>query len=74
MDLIEGRVILVQESRFQLLDRDGVAHLFVLSHASSADPEQLPALQRDQAHVRVSYRAAKDLLAHAAVGITVLQD
>ena len=73
MDLIEGRLIFAQESRFQLLDRDGVAHHFVLSHSSLAEPEQLPALQRDQAHVRVSYRAAKDLLAHAAVRITVLE-
>lgn len=73
MDEIEGTVIFAQESRFQLLDRQGVGHHFVLSHASAADPEQLPALQRDQARVRVGYRAAPDLLAHAAIRITVLE-
>ncbi len=72
MDLIDGMVIFAQESRFQLLDHSGVAHHFVLSHAAAAEPQQLAALQRDQARVRVGYRPAKDLLAHAAVCITLL--
>ena len=73
MDSIEGTVIFAQESRFQLIDRNGVGHHFVLSHAAKADPEQLPALQRDQARVRVGYRAAPDLLAHAALSIDMLE-
>lgn len=72
MDEIEGTVIFAQESRFQLLDRHGVGHHFVLSHASAAEPAQLSALQRDQAQVRVGYSVAKDMIAHAAIRITVL--
>ncbi len=72
MDSIEGRVIFAQESRFQLLDRNGVAHHFVLSHSSAADSEQLPALQRDQARVRVSYKPAPGLLTHAAMRISLM--
>ena len=73
MNSIEGTVIFAQESRFQLLDRGGVSHHFVLSHASAADPEQLPALQRAQARVKVYYRTAPDLLAHAALTIEMLE-
>jgi len=72
MASMEGRVIISQESRFQLLDRNGVCHHFVLSYTCSAEPEQLPALQRVQARVRVRYRPAADLLAHAALSITLL--
>jgi hypothetical protein len=72
MNSMEGRVIFAQESRFQLLDRNGVAHHFVLSHASAAEPEQLSALQRDQARVRVSYQPAEGLLAHAAMRISLM--
>ena len=71
MDSIEGTVIIVQESRFQLIDRDGVGHQFVLSSGSSADAEQLTGLQGDKALVRVFYRAAPDLLANAAVRIAL---
>ncbi len=73
MDQIEGTVIFAQESRFQLLDRGGVGHHFILSHASAVEPEQLPALQRVQARVRVGYRGGGDVLAHAAMTITVLE-
>jgi hypothetical protein len=72
MDQIEGRVIFAQESRFQLVDRNGVAHHFVLSHAAAADPEQLPALQRARALVRVGYESAPGLIGHAAMRIDVL--
>ena len=73
MDQIEGRVIFAQESRFQLLDRDGVAHHFILSHSASAEPEQLSALQHRQAMVRVRYRPAPDMIAHAAIVIQMLE-
>ncbi len=72
MASMEGRVILAQESRFQLLDRNGVSHHFVLSHSAAAEPEQLPALQRAQARIRVRYRGVEGLIAHAALAITVL--
>ena len=73
MDQIEGRVIFAQESRFQLLDANGVAHHFILSYTAAADPEQLPALQRSQARVRVGYRPAPDMIAHAATVIRLLE-
>ena len=69
MDTIDGTVIFAQESRFQLIDRQGVGHHFILSHHAAAEPEQLPALQRDQALVRVRYRPAPDMLARTAIRI-----
>ena len=74
MDAIEGRVIFAQEGRFQLLDRDGVGHHFVLSHSAAAEPEQLPVLQRRQAMVRVRYRPAPDQIAHAAMAVQMLEE
>ncbi len=68
MEYIEGIVTIVQEGRFQLVDRDGVSHMFVLYHSAPPEPEQLPPLQRDQARVRVDYRQAHNivgLLAHS---------
>ncbi|HEX2939496.1 MAG TPA: hypothetical protein VHO91_00515 [Rhodopila sp.] len=73
MDQIEGILIFAQESRFQVLDRNGVAHHFILHHSAAAEPEQLPGLQRQQARVRVGYRKAPDLIAHAATSIRVLE-
>jgi hypothetical protein len=72
MNSIEGTVILSQESRFQLLDRNGVGHHFILGHSCAAEPEQLPALQRRQARVRVGYRSGADVLAHVALRIDML--
>jgi hypothetical protein len=72
MRSIEGLVIIVQEGRFQLVDDAGVAHLFLLGHAASADPEQLAPLQRKQARVRVMYRPAERLIAHVAKRLVLL--
>ncbi len=72
MDSIEGIVILAQESRFQLLDRNGVGHHFILGASCAAEPEQLPPLQHDQSRVRVAYRSGEDVLAHMAVRIDIL--
>lgn len=74
MEQIEGRVILAQESRFQLLDRNGVAHHFVLEHGAPAEPEQLPSLQKRQAMVRVHFKPAPDMIAHTAMRIQMLND
>jgi hypothetical protein len=72
MESIEGIVTIVQESRFQLLDRDGVSHMFVLSHSAPTEPEQLPRLQHDQAHVRVDYTQAHNIIGLLAHSITRL--
>ncbi len=66
MRKVEGVVILAQESRFQLSDDGGVAHLFLLSHAASAEPSDLVGLQRSGIRVRVSFGEAPRLLARVA--------
>ena len=71
MRTMDGFVTLVQESRFQLVDDQGIGHLFVLSHSASAEPAQLGPLQRRQAHVRVSYKSAPDLIANIAHAIAL---
>jgi hypothetical protein len=57
-----GTVIIVQESRFQLIDDAGVAHLFVLGHDTLAEPDQLEPLQRRQARVRVAYSSPRNVI------------
>jgi hypothetical protein len=69
---MEGIVTIVQESRFQMVDTDGVAHLFVLGHKAAAEPAQLAPLQRRQARVRVRYRPASDLIGNVVSSIVVL--
>ncbi len=68
MKTIEGMVTIVQESRFQLTDDCGVSHLFLLGHDSFAEPDQLEALARTQARIRVRYSEPADvigLMAHS---------
>src|SRR4051794_22050687 len=67
MKRMDGIVTIVQESRFQLTDDNGVSHLFVLGHDSMAEPDQLEPLQRSQARVSVRYTGARNaigLVAH----------
>jgi hypothetical protein len=66
-----GTVLIVQEGRFQLADDDGVSHLFILSHSATAEPQQLAALQARQAHVRVRYKPASDLIGNIASAVIV---
>ncbi len=72
MQSIVGTVVIAQEGRFQLLDRDGVGHHFVLHHGSAVEPDQLPSLLHRR--VRVSYREAEHIIGHAAVHIDLLED
>ena len=67
-----GVVTIVQESRFQLTDANGVGHVFVLAANASAEPAQLAALQHEQAHVRVRYRPARNLIGNVATAIDLL--
>jgi hypothetical protein len=57
-----GLITIVQEGRFQMLDDDGVSHLFILGHSAAAEPGQLVALLERQARVRVRYRKAANLI------------
>ena len=63
---MEGIVTLVQESRFQLIDGDGIAHLFVLSHGAGAEPSQLAELQHRQSRIRVRFTPSTTLIANIA--------
>ena len=63
---MEGVVTIVQESRFQLTDDDGVGHLFILSYLCGTEPRQLPALQANQSRVRVSYSAGRNMIGNVA--------
>ncbi len=68
---MEGVVTIVQESRFQLTDDHGVGHLFILGYLCGTETGQLPALQRRQARVRVSYKPAPNLIGNVAQSIAV---
>ena len=73
METIEGTVTIVQESRFQLTDDDGVSHLFVLGHRAAAEPEQLAKLQKQQARVRVSWSDARGIIGRIAHSIALVE-
>ncbi len=68
---MRGYVAVVQESRFTLIDDEGAGHVFLLSHASLAEPSQLAELQRRQARVRVRYNVPDDIIALVATSIDV---
>ena len=63
---MEGVVTIVQESRFQLTDDDGVGHLFILGYLCGTEPRQLPALQANQSRVRVSYSVGRNMIGNIA--------
>ena len=69
---MEGIVMIAQESRFQLRDDDGVSHLFILSHATLAEPDQLQPLQHRQARVRVRYTEPRNIIGLVAESVTEL--
>ena len=74
MRTMDGVVTLVQESRFQLTDGEGVSHLFVLSHKAALEPAQLVPLQRTQAPVAVRYEDASNVIALLAHSIALRPD
>ena len=71
MPIFEGTVTIVQESRFQAVDDDGVAQLFLLSPHAAAEPGQLAGLARTQARVRIRYSRADNVIGHLAKSINV---
>jgi hypothetical protein len=72
MPSMQGTVTIVQESRFQLTDPDGVSHNFLLSWKAPAEPQQLAALQQEQARVQVKYTSAHNIIGLLATDITRL--
>lgn len=72
MRTIDGVVTIVQESRFQLVDDQGVGHMIVLSASSLAEPDQLEQLAACQARVRVSYSEPADVIGLLARDVATL--
>ena len=56
MPSLTGRVTIVQEGRFQLVDDGGAGHLFILSPHAALETTQLRPLATRQARVTVTYR------------------
>lgn len=71
MPVFEGRVTIVQESRFQAIDDHGVAQLFLLSPRAAAEPGQLASLAKTQARVRVRFSSADNVIGYLAHCIDV---
>ena len=71
MAMMEGRITIVQESRFQLTDDQGVSHLFTLGPNAAAEPDQLPRLAARQARVKVRFRDADNVIGYLADSIRV---
>lgn len=69
MPMMEGVITIVQEGRFQLTDLAGISHMFILSHSSMAEPEQLVPLQRSATHVRVNYTQPRNIIGLVAKSI-----
>ena len=74
MQSIVGTMVIAQEGRFQLLDRDGVGHQFLLHYSSAVEPDQLTSLLHRR--VRVTYRPteAVHIIGRTAVHIDLLGD
>ncbi len=69
---MDGIVLIVQEGRFQLLDGEGVGHMFTLGPHAAAETEQLEPLQARQARVRVTYTEPRNVIGLVAERISVL--
>lgn len=72
MPKMTGTVVIAQEGRLQLIDDAGAGHLFILSPAASAEPQQLYGLQERQARVRVSYTKPRRVIGLLAKKIELL--
>jgi hypothetical protein len=72
MPELQGTVVLVQEGRLQVLDDQGAAHLFILSHSSGAEPQQLYPLQARQARVRITYSRPRNVIGLLAEKIELM--
>ena len=58
MPKLTGRMTIVQEGRFQVIDDEGAGHLFILSPHAAAETSQLKPVARRQARVTVTYKDA----------------
>jgi hypothetical protein len=67
-----GFITVVQEGRFRLVGDDGVPKQFVLAHDAPLEPQDLPPLQRSQAHVEIRYEDSARLVAGIAHDVEIL--
>jgi hypothetical protein len=74
MAMMDGRITLAQESRFQLTDEYGISHLFTLSPWCSAEPAQLGPLAARQAKVRVKFKKGENVISGVAQRIDLRDD
>lgn len=58
---VAGRITIVQEARFRLVDDAGAGYLFTLDRFSRVDSRRLERWLGDAARVRVSFRGYPDL-------------
>jgi len=72
MASVRGRIILVQEGRFQLASTADQDRLFILSHRAPIDAAALHAWARAGRPVAVEYEPADDLIAATALRVTPL--
>lgn len=63
MSIVKGVVTIAQESRFQLIDDDGVGHMLILDAFAMSEPDQLQVLAQRQARVLVHTKAGKGVIA-----------
>ena len=68
-----GVVTIVQESRFQLTDEQGVSHLFILGPNASTETAQLRPLAKAQTRVTVKYQPAAKLIGLKAQSVDVCE-
>jgi hypothetical protein len=66
MPTIDGVITMVQEDRFRLISADGHYQLFLLSHRTRVDGDDLHRFERARIPVTVTYGAAPGLIARTA--------
>ena len=66
---LQGRIILVQEDRFRLLDDSGRGCLFTLSHKSGIDQWDLERLRDADARVEIEFDGEPNLDSGVAVWV-----
>ena len=69
MASVSGRIILVQENRFQLESDANHDQLFILSHRASVTGADLRAWQRARRRITVRYKPADNLIAVVAQSV-----
>lgn len=70
---IRGRIILIQEDRFRLVDMTGRGYLFSLSHSTYTNPADLRRWHDADLEVMVEYKGEPNLATGIAHKVDPLQ-